>query len=372
MGLDPSRALPITSGATAQTVSLYQWLDTARQHYRYALGVNDHLAGMPAQNARPTLTGSLANFQAVTGRYPGVVGLEYQDPQWATRWGQDATDFLRDLIIGAHAKGSIIALHNHPGNPVRGAMSRAGQTSPAPSPSDPGYFGDRTGAPLAAIKTGGAQEAQFLAFLDRLATFLATLVDAKGRKIPVVVRMFHEVTGDWFWWNGVDRAADFIVVWRKMVDYLRTTKGVTNALYCWNVDASTGVDPQQFWPGPSYVDIVSMDTYDNRGSGDISLLGASGMPLKCWTAIVALSAAHGKPLCIPELGYQYGNNVTDIWDVKTGRYLPTAFFQSAFAAMWPAPYGPAVSDTAAVKASLSAMAASPYAMTAERLTCICG
>ncbi|KQP37557.1 glycoside hydrolase family 26 protein [Pseudorhodoferax sp. Leaf274] len=365
--LKPSLALPVSTGATAQTISLYRWLMTQKKSFRYALGTSDQFINMPAQSSVPVWTGAFDNFRAVTGKNPGVLGVEWHDPQWANRWGSAGTAECRRVMIEAYEQGAILTLHNHPGNPDTGNLSRNGTVSPTTATGE-GTFKDRTGSPLSVIKPGGSKRAEYLAYLDRLADFLASLVDSKGRKIPVILRWWHEATGDWFWWNGVDRASDFILLWRDFVNYLRDVKGLTHVLYCWNVDGSTGVDPNLFWPGSSYVDIISMDTYDNRNDASVSLLGQNNRPAGCWSSIKVLASTHNKPLCIPELGYQYCATLSGIWDQKTGRYLATTFYESALAALWPAPYGPQASDGGAAKASFSAMAISPYAMTADRLT----
>ena len=37
--------------------------------------------------------------------------------------------------------------------------------------------------------------------LDEFIQMLNQLKDYKGKKIPVVIRLFHEASGDWFWWG---------------------------------------------------------------------------------------------------------------------------------------------------------------------------
>lgn len=358
-GLTPSRATPITAGATAETLKLYRWLLTHKESCRYSLGICEQFLNMPAQSASPVVTGSITNFQNVTGFFPGNVAIEYHDPNWTSRWGAAGTAYMRDLLIDAHAKGAVISIHHHPGNPVTGSLSREGQVSPA-EVGAAGYYYDRASTPLASIKTGGAQEAQFLAYLDRLAVFIESLVDAQGRKIPVILRPLHEVNGTWFWWSGTDRAADFVIVWQKMVDYLRTTKGLTNVLYCWNVGNNGDAAVTSFWPGPTYLDIVSVDCYDDRNSTDISLAGAVGF----WNGMVSLANTHNKPMSVGEFGYQYNTGVADIWDVKSGKYLETHMRKASMASLWIAPYGPAASNSDALKSSLERMATSQNAMTA--------
>lgn len=355
---------PVSPNATAATVARWDWLKD-QMGTAYAFGTNDMLSTMPPTTL--AFYGTAGVFQANSGKYPGCVGFEYHDEEWTSRYGATATAATKTAIQAAHAAGAIILLHHHAGNPVTGALSAEGTLSTFNNPfgqaGDTGNVYDRDGSPVAAIKTGGGEEAQFLAYLDRLAAFLASLTDAGGNLIPVIFRPFHECNGNWFWWNGTDRAADLILVWQKMVAYLRDTKGVTNVLYCWNVDAGPG-SIGSFWPGPSYVDVISMDVYDNTANSTASL-ARQGTTVTAYNDLVSRAATHSKPLIFAEVGYSYGaQNISDIWDVKTGDILTASFPQCSLLAVWRSPFGPGSSDSANIKTSLTNMANSPEALTA--------
>lgn len=372
-GLVPERkAMPISAAATQETIGLYRWLKTARRHKRYALGVADMLVGMPdtSPTGGPQDYNTPQIFFDQTGRWPGYYSVEYHDPDWTSRWGSEGTDFLRARIISMANRGAIISLHNHWGNPATGQLSRS-TVSWSGSSTTTGNWGDRNGSPLAAIKTGGAQEGQLLAYLDRLATFINSLVDAKGRKIPVIYRPMHELgTGTWFWWNGSDRAADAILVWQKIVSYLRDVKGLTNVLYCWNVNRQSSINFFPWWPGTANLDIVSIDQYDNRDVATINIDGANTDMEQCWAFLEDYTSVSDKPLAVAEFGYQYtstrGSN--DLWHVRTANRLNTRYSKAGFIGLWPQPYGPAAADPTATKLSLKAWADSPNALTADKLS----
>lgn len=362
--------LPITPTATARTVSLYNWLLNSKGVGRHLIGTSDSIWDMPdtAPGGTAYIHGTQDYFyDASSGKWPGFLAMEYHDPAWANRWGSDATDLVRSTMIAAAARGSILGLHNHPGNPVTGQLSRNG-LSWRDASTGTGNYGDRSGNPLAAIKTGGAQEAQFLAWMDRMADFINSLIDAQGRKIPVILRPFHEVgPGTWFWWNGSDRAADYILVWRKFVSYMRDVKGLTNVTYCWNVNVAASSDFFPYWPGSAYVDIISIDVYDNRNSSAISF-EANGTTQACYDFLVGYATTANRPLAVSELGYQYHieNNVTDIWSTKTGDLIAGKYNQFGLAAIWDRPWGPQPSDPVAFKTSFTNWAGSANARTAER------
>lgn len=371
-GVKPDRlSVPITPGATAETVGLYRWLLTAKQHRRYILGTSDMIWDMPetTPDGSPYIHGTEQIFKDIAGDWPGFLGFEYHDPAWVNRWGSAATDMVRAALLRAHARGSVIGLHVHCGNPVTGQMSRNGLSWRDPQ-TGTGNYGDRNGNPLAAIKTGGAQEAQFLAWMDRLADFINSLVDSKGKQIPVLLRPFHELgTGTWFWWNGGDRAADMILVWRKFVDYMRNVKGLTNVLYCWNVSMQASSNYFPWWPTSAYVDVISYDMYDNRNSPDVSFDGQWTQANYDFLVGYANNGARSMPLAVAELGYQYHaeNSITDIWDVRTGDALSKRYPQFGLNAIWDRPWGPQQSNTQALKASFKRWTDSPNALTASKL-----
>lgn len=362
-----SRLVPITSTASSETTALYKWLLSAKKNKGYIVGVNDMIWGMPDTDPTPVIHGTEQTFLGITERWPGFLGMEYHDPLWLNRYGRAATNLVRTALVLAHARGSVIGLHNHPGNPVTGQMSRNG-LSWRTARSSRGNYGDRDGSPVASLMTGGEQEKQFLDWLDRIAEFIASLIDRNGAKIPIIFRPFHEQSaGTWFWWNGEDRAADMVQVWRKMVDYLRNEKGLTNVLYCWNVNVHRNFDFTPYWPGTNYVDLISIDIYDNRNSPEISFDGE--WTRKCYDILAGLANATKKPLMCSELGYQFHveQGISDIWDVRTGEALAQRYSDFGIVALWDRPWGPQLSNPAPIKDSLRRWIEGPHALTADRL-----
>lgn len=361
---------PISANATAKTVNLYNWLLKAKGTGRHIVGTSDMIWDMPdtAPGGTTYIHGTQDYFfDASGGKWPGFLAFEYHDPAWENRWGSTATDLVRTTMIAAAKRGSILGLHIHPGNPVTGQMSRNGLSWRDPS-TGTGNYGDRSGSPLAAIKTGGAQEAQFLAWMDRMAAFINSLVFDNGERIPVILRPFHENgPGTWFWWNGADRAADLKLVWQKFVTYMRDVKGLTSVLYCWNVNVGTDSNFFPYWPTSAYVDIISIDIYDNRNTPAASL-EVNGQTQPCYDFLVNYATTANRPFVISELGYQYHieNNITDIWDVKTGDLIRGKYNQTGLAAIWDRPWGPQPSDPQAFKTSFTSWVSNPDARTAER------
>jgi mannan endo-1,4-beta-mannosidase len=91
--------------------------------------------------------------------------------------------------------------------------------------------------------------------LDQLAEGLQQLKDAG---VVVLWRPFHEMNGDWFWWNGKDPAT-FIQLWRQMFNYFTQTKGLDNLL--WVYAPNHGDNAAAYYPGDRYADLIGLDAY---------------------------------------------------------------------------------------------------------------
>ena len=96
---------------------------------------------------------------------------------------------------------------------------------------------------------------RWLKELDRVAEGLEQL---KKAGVVVLWRPFHEMNGDWFWWDGKDPET-FIKLWRHMFDYFTNTKKLNNLL--WVYGPNHGKKTAAYYPGDRYVDIVGLDAY---------------------------------------------------------------------------------------------------------------
>ncbi|MDR0863294.1 MAG: glycoside hydrolase family 26 protein [Oscillospiraceae bacterium] len=116
----------------------------------------------------------------------------------------------------------------------------------------------------------------FNAYLDLVAEYCLLL---QAENVPVLLRPFHENSGDWFWWgnsgcedeSGAYAPEIFRANWRYIVEYLQG-KGVHNALYVYSpngddFDNETKLGTAAFrpykitYPGDEFVDITAFDDY---------------------------------------------------------------------------------------------------------------
>lgn len=277
-------------------------------------------------------TGIKNTLKTIANDFPTILNWEIYTSQTALA---NKTAMIADM--NAHiAAGGIVGLHDHPGNPVTSTLFDTGYTG-----AGTGYA-DRSGTPLATIKSGGINNALYLTYLDEVANIISSV---NG---PVLYRPFHEINGTWFWWNGADRRADMILVWQQTVDYLRTTKGLHNILFVLNYDANGDIGNASYggqalstwWPGTNYVDIISVDYYPSATPVSID----SARFNSAYSELIALSASYQKPLGISEYGAQnsVAQTQSDFWSTGFITPLKTKFPEIKFYATWNGTYAPAV------------------------------
>ena len=317
LGAVPKQTVvPNSVGAcSAETIDLY------REFYTRS----DGLAIIGCSKSVTNNNSIVENIETICGRKPKFLAHEFEE--LATGNQGKVVEVLRNHA----ASGGYIGLHDHPNNPVTG-----------------GIYSDRTGSPLAGIKSGGAQRAAFLSYLDEIASVISQLAP-----YPVIYRPFHEMNGNWFWWGGVDRVADLITIWQDTVNYLRVTKGLTNVLFSWNINGANYdgdvtnnlvTTYATWWPGDTYVDLISMDQYDNAVS---PILLRNSIAVASWQALMVLARKYNKPLYIAEIGSQYGSkDIAGFWE--SGLFSVLDAYPSCSAiATWNGTWAPAPNTPAA-------------------------
>ena len=109
---------------------------------------------------------------------------------------------------------------------------------------------------------------QMLKDIDQIASYLKLL---KQRKIPVLWRPLHEAGGMWFWWGRDPEACNEL--WHVMYDRLVNYHKLDNLIWVWTQAAAWNKpysDGYRWYPGDEYVDIVSIDIYNNTNASNIN------------------------------------------------------------------------------------------------------
>lgn len=129
-----------------------------------------------------------SDIKDVTGDYPAVYGWELGRLELDHTVNLDSVLFvkMKGLIRAGYERSGVITISWHLNNPLTGATAW-----------------DPAKGTMASILPGGGKHALYKAWLDKVAAFLQDLKGRRGEYIPVVLRLFHEINGDWFW--GVEK-----------------------------------------------------------------------------------------------------------------------------------------------------------------------
>lgn len=213
-----------------------------------------------------------SDVHAVTGTYPALWGSDLSGVERDETTNIDGFSMgdVRDELLRAYTMGAVTTMSWHSANPITFG----------------GYGHNMAPGSVAAVLPGGARHGQFLEWLDRVASFLDSVVDGvSGESVPIVFRPFHEHTGDWFWWctgspaQPTDTTPEqFVALWRMTVDYLRDSCGLHNVLYAYSPDRSR-IDMSSestceagylyAYPGDDYVDVLGFDDYWDIAPADV-------------------------------------------------------------------------------------------------------
>jgi hypothetical protein len=204
-----------------------------------------------------------SDIRDVTGDYPALYGWELGGLELDSSRNLDGVpfDLMREYIRQGFERGGVITMSWHLRNPYTGKTA----------------WNPEQGT-VAAILPGGSANARYKGWLDRVAAYVQSLTDNHGRPIPVILRLFHELNGNWFWWGGKNCTPEELKqLWRFTVGYLRDEKHVHNLLFAYNTDrVKSASDYLERYPGDQWVDVMGFDIYqgydirqDERFAGEL-------------------------------------------------------------------------------------------------------
>ena len=127
---------------------------------------------------------------------------------------------------------------------------------------------------------------RWCAQVDVVAGYLSQLRDAH---VPVLFRAYHEMNGGWFWWGGRPGKNGSAALYRQIYDRFVNVHHLDNLVWVWNVNAPNPdwVPIEEYYPGPEYADVVTMDIYHE-------------FKQDFYTSMLTLAA--GKPIALAEVG----------------------------------------------------------------------
>jgi hypothetical protein len=297
---DPSaQSLPIDHQATRETILLYRHLQTLAGR-GFLFGHQDDLAYGVGWKYIP----GRSDIKDVTGDYPALYGWELGRIELDQPNNLDGVPFslMKSYIREGYRRGGVVTISWHLNNPLTGGSA----WQPA-------------AGTVASILPGGDRNELYKTWLDKVAAFLGDLKGPKDEPIPVILRLFHELNGNWFWWGGKNCTPDELRrLWRFTVAYLRDEKHLHNLLYAYNTDRfPTEAAWLERYPGDEWADIGGFDiyqAYDIKKNEDYIRAFDHDLSM-----LQSIATAHGKIAALTEFGY---NGIPDsTW--WTGIFLPT-------------------------------------------------
>lgn len=270
--------------ATPETENLYQNL-ILLQEKGFLFGHQDDLA----YGVKWRYEEGRSDIKDVTGDYPALYGWDLGGIEHQKSNNIDGVPFkkMKNWIKEIYDRGGVSTISWHMDNPLTMKNSW-----------------DTTSGSLRSILPNGEKHQLYLSWLDQAAQFLGNLKGSDGKKIPILYRPFHELTGNWFWWCKNNASAqEFKEIWRFTIHYLRETKKLNNLIIVYNTaDFKSKEEFLEYYPGDDVVDVLSFDKYQYTNPvTDSSFITEVQNQLKIMNDV---AVEHQKPMAIAETGYE--------------------------------------------------------------------
>lgn len=193
-----------------------------------------------------------------TGKWPGLVGLDYESGQDFT---VDEIKAANKLLKDYWNAGGLVTVGFTPNNPWGKHRNWKDINTEKPDKA----------VDLNQLLPGGSKRAEWLAKLDTVA---AGLADLSGAGVVVLFRPMQEMNQNVFWWAKNTAASPprdtphetYKAVFRDMFDYFTYAKGLNNLLWVFSPGVNNAWSSFPY-PGDEYVDIVA-GTYYTEGGKD--------------------------------------------------------------------------------------------------------
>ena len=270
--------------ATPETENLYQNL-ILLQEKGFLFGHQDDLA----YGVKWRYEEGRSDIKDVTGDYPALYGWDLGGIEHQKSNNIDGVPFkkMKNWIKEIYDRGGVSTISWHMDNPLTMKNSW-----------------DTTAGSLRSILPNGEKHQLYLSWLDQAAQFLGNLKGSDGKKIPILYRPFHELTGNWFWWcKNNATPEEFKEIWRFTIHYLRETKKINNLIIVYNTaDFKSKEEFLEYYPGDDVVDVLSFDKYQYTNPvTDSSFITEVQNQLKIMNEV---AVEHQKPMAIAETGYE--------------------------------------------------------------------
>lgn len=213
--------------------------------------VGQHCAGEDNNQIKGYQT-FFENLHTQTGKYPGLLGLEYgYTPNVPHKE-------INKLLINHWNKGGLVTLTWCADNPFKDGYNVSWNSV---THKDSIHL-----RRLLSSSPNSKEKENYWNELTRVAKGLKELKDAG---VVVLWRPFHEMNGTWFWWGPNDdrqptNLEDFKHLWQDMHTTFNKM-GLDNLIWVYSANKPfnqvTKDNVETMYPGKDYVDVVGMDIY---------------------------------------------------------------------------------------------------------------
>jgi mannan endo-1,4-beta-mannosidase len=263
----PTPPPPVNPHASPEARALLQFLDSISGQYTLTGQHN-----FPNDGSRWT-----DRVYDLTGKYPALFGEDFGFSAGEDKDSVESRPAMIAEVKRQYQHGAVIALTWH---------------AVKPTEDEPVTFRDSVQGHLTdfewreLLTPGTALNLRWQAQIDVIAGYLKQLRDAH---IPVLFRPYHEINGNWFWWDGRPGPNGSAELSRRIYDRFVNVHHLDNLLWVWNVNAPGGNAGSiaDYYPGPAYADILTIDIYGE-------------FKQDYYTEMLRLAA--GKPIALGEVG----------------------------------------------------------------------
>ena len=285
-------------------VTLSLFVSCSRQETRVLFGHQDDVVyGSGWQRlADSTYAETRSCIHDLTGQWPDLIGFDLGGIELNHSRNLDSVPFSRMIEECARQfeRGGKVTLSWHARNPLTGGNSW-----------------DTTPCLAQIVDSSTAVHDTMQVWIERAAAFVAQIAALQKQPDQLIIRLWHEQSGNWFWWGReAGSAEDYIALWRwtrtvmdKQLSLVHGTLSPCTLLFAYSPDKLTLYEdtPEgayretaEWYPGDEYVDIIGTDCYHHGGAeGTDDYLYRAHRQLD---AAARLAKEHGKRLAFTETG----------------------------------------------------------------------
>lgn len=272
-----------------------------------------------------------------TGKAPAILELDIGKYSPFIE-SHNGVDYFRDYDLSklvseamAHvSEGGIIMICQHLGNPLMNSNSHYS-----------GKIGDDNR--WKELMTDGTELNE--GFRETVDGMRRLTTAFKENGIPFLIRPFHEINGDWFWWCSIQgwkgahlQQKTMADIWQFYYKMVTEEWGVDNALWVYSPSSGgpsytsgvqTVVKPMYAYPGDDYVDIIGEDWYTGGDASNYNFK-AEGDTIGNYETLME----PGKPTGICEFGYRGEEEYTAMDFLNTLKQMMSEGLKVSFFSTW--------------------------------------